>query len=404
MTFLSKADIQRKRAHYRSHSPQGRACTVSVMDDTDPDIEFDEDGVCNHVHYARRRLAKERLRGPEAVARLEQAVDRIKREGKGKAYDCVLGVSGGVDSTYAAWRAKELGLRPLAVHLDNGWNSDLAVSNIERVLSVLGIDLYTYVVDWEEIKDLQRSVILSGTANLEVVTDHAINATMVRQAARHGIRTIVTGVNVETESMHLGKWHYDNRDAYFIRGLHKRFGSVKLKTYPTISAFDLAWYLFVRRIRTLPVLNYAEYNKEKVSKLLQDELGWQPYAHKHGESIYTRFFQERYLPQKWGFDKRKLHFSTLIVSGQMTRDEALKKLEEPLYEAREEEEELEYVTKKLGFDPTEWSRVMSGERKYFFDYPNRAWMFDYNNPLVQYVRAVGKGERRILGLSPRHQS
>ncbi|NCG33411.1 MAG: hypothetical protein GWP44_11085, partial [Proteobacteria bacterium] len=145
MTFLSKADIERKRVHYRSHAPQGRVCTVSVMDDTDPDIEFDEDGVCNHVHYARRRLAKERLRGPEAVARLEQAVDRIKREGKGKAYDCVLGVSGGVDSTYAAWRAKELGLRPLAVHLDNGWNSDLAVSNIERVLSVLGIDLYTYV-------------------------------------------------------------------------------------------------------------------------------------------------------------------------------------------------------------------------------------------------------------------
>jgi aminotransferase len=404
MTFLSKAHIEQKREHYRAHTPTGRMCSVSVMDDTDPDIVFDADGVCNHVHYARRRLANERFRGPEAEARLTQAVQRIKHEGKGKTYDCVLGVSGGVDSTYAAWRAKELGLRPLAVHLDNGWNSDLAVSNIERVLSALDIDLHTHVVDWEEIKDLQRSVILSGTANLEVVSDHAINATMVRQAAKHGIRTIVTGVNVETESMHLSKWHYDNRDAHFIRGLHKRFGSTKLRTYPTISAFDLAWYLFVRRIRTLPVLNYAEYNKEKVKQLLQDELGWQPYAHKHGESVYTRFFQEYYLPEKWGFDKRKLHFSTLIVSGQMTRDEALEKLEEPLYSEGEQEDELAYVTKKLGFSTQAWDEVMASERRYFFDYPNSAWMFDYDNPLVQYVRAVGKGERRILSLSPRAQS
>jgi len=402
LIFTSKADIERKRAHYRSHVPTGRMCAVSVMDDSDPDIEFDAEGVCNHVHYARQRLEREQFLGEEGQARLARHVERIRQEGKGKAYDCVIGVSGGVDSTYVAWRCKELGLRPLAVHLDNGWNSDLAVSNIERALTALDIDLFTYVVDWEEIKDLQRCVLLSSTANLEVVTDHAINATMVRQAAKFGVRTIVTGVNVASESMHLSKWHYDNRDALFIRGLHKRFGSVPLKTFPFMFPRDLVWYLFGRRIRALPLLNYGVYDKEEAKGLLERELGWRPYAHKHGESIYTRFFQEHYLPAKCGFDKRRLHFSSLIVAGQMTREEALQELETPLFSEKELEEEIEYVIKKLGFSRAQWDDLIEADLRYYFDYPNGAWMFDYNNPLVQFVRAVGKGEfgifaRRLLG-------
>jgi N-acetyl sugar amidotransferase len=366
------------------------------MDDTDPDITFDESGICNHVHYATARLERERFLGKEGERILHKHVERIKKQGTKKPYDCIIGVSGGVDSTYSAWRCKEMGLRPLAVHLDNGWNSDLAVTNIKRALSKLDIDLYTYVVDWEEMKDVQKSVILSSTANLEIITDHAINATLFRQAAKHGLRTIITGNNVATESMHLGKWHYDNRDAYFIKGLHKLYGTIKLKTYPLMTPARFLWYIFVRRISTFPILNYGEYNKKMAIELLKKELDWRPYANKHGESIYTRFFQEYYLPEKFGFDKRKLHLSSLIVARQMTREEALQELKKPLYKNVELDEEIEYVTKKLGFSRSEWNAVMTAKKKYYFDYNNAAWMLNYDNPIVQFVRELGKSERSIF--------
>jgi len=385
-----------RREHYQDYVPGGRICKVSIMDDSDPDIEFDENGVCNHVHYARARLKREKFTGEMAASLLDQRVAQIKKESAGKKYDCIIGVSGGVDSTYVAYRCKELGLRPLAVHLDNGWNSDLAVSNIQSTLSALGIDLYTHVVNWEEIKDLQRCVILSSTANLEIITDHAINATLFRTAAKYGLRTIVTGNNVETESMHLSKWHYDNRDAYFIRGLHKRFGQKQLKTYPFMFPWEFVWFLLIKRIRTLPVLNYGDYNKEEVKLMLSRELDWRPYPYKHGESIFTRFFQHYYLVEKFGFDKRRLHLSSLIVAGQMTQEEALFEMEKDLYSPGDLEEELEYVIKKLGFSRSEWEEIMRTEKKYFFDYKNAAWMFDYRNPIVQFFREVGKSERGVF--------
>lgn len=389
--------IESRRLRYQQYSPIGQVCKKCVMDDTDMDIWFDENGVCCHCNDAAVRLRTELYRGKESETLLNEHVSRIRAEGRGRQYDCIIGVSGGVDSTYVAWRCKQLGLRPLAVHLDNGWNSDLAVSNIEKTLEKLNIDLFTYVVNWEEMKDLQRCVILSSTANLEIVTDHAINAILFRQASRFGLRTIVTGNNVETESMHLGKWHYDNRDAIFIKGLHKRFGRVKLKTYPFLMPWHFLYYLFIKRIRTFPLLNYDKYNKEEVKRLLERELGWQPYAHKHGESTYTRFLQEYYLPRKFDFDKRKLHLSTLIAAGQMSRQDALQQLNEPLLTEDEANQSLEYVIKKLGFTQDEWKQIMAADKKYFFDYPNLAWMFDYNNPLVQFMREVGKSQRTVFG-------
>jgi N-acetyl sugar amidotransferase len=369
------------------------------MDDSDPLITFDENGVCNHVLAARKRLASECFRGEDGNRRLAEIVAQIKSEGRGKPYDCVVGLSGGVDSAYVIWRAIELGLRPLAVHLDNGWNSEIAVRNIERILRQLDVDLYTYVVDWEEIKDLQRAFFLASVANVEVISDHAIGAIMFKEAARRNIRFILNGSNVETESIMPDAWGYDARDARHIVGIHRRFGKLKkLKSYPLLTAPEFLWYVFGHRIRYIPLLNYGPYDKKKVMRWLQEQFGWVPYDRKHGESRFTRFFQEYYLPEKFHFDKRKAHFSSLIVAGQMTRDEAFAELNKPLYRPDERLIDIEYVTKKLGFSEHEWEQIMSTPMADYRAYPNNAWMFDHSKPLTQFIRRYAKGQR--LAITP----
>ena len=324
-----------------------RICTQSVMDTSDPSITFDEDGVCNHYRDAKARLNRELKYNNSGRQRLEEIAAEIKSSGASKPYDCILGLSGGADSSYVAVQAKELGLRPLAVHFDNGWNTDTAVSNIENLLKYTGFDLFTHVVRWEEFCDIQRSLFLASVANIEVATDHGIFALLYQMAAKFDIGYILIGANLVTETIMPESWGYDARDALHIAGIKKRFGDpkIKLKTYPMMWPWQFAYHLFVRRTRMVPTLNYISYDKDNAINRMEKLFGYRSYARKHGESKFTRFFQEYYLPQKFNADKRRAHLSSQIVAGMLTREEALRALQQPLYGPVELEIDIEYVAK-----------------------------------------------------------
>lgn len=348
-----------------------RICTRCIMDTSDPDIGFDDAGVCNHCHKFDRVVAQRTIIEPEArKAALDQAVAEMKRQGKGKSYDCVIGVSGGVDSTYVAYLTRELGLRPLAVHFDNGWNSELAVANIEKTLNTLGVDLDTYVVDWPEFRDLQMSFLKASTPDGEVPTDHAIAALLYRKAHQHGLKYILTGVNVISESVMPIRWGYGYSDMRYIGAVQKQFGSKKLKTYPHYSLPQLYYYMKFRKIRMFPILDYVTYNKDAAMELIQNDLGWVYYGGKHYESVYTRFFQAQVLPGKFDIDKRRAHNSNLVLSGQMTRDEARSALDAPICPPDLVRNDMDYVLKKFGLTAQEWRDLMDRPVKYFTDYPN----------------------------------
>lgn len=367
-------------------------CTATVMDTSDPGITFDESGVSNHAYLARWRWNNEVFHGDDAATRLAGWVERMKRDGKRREYDCIIGLSGGVDSSFVAAKVVDLGLRPLAVHLDNGWNSELAVSNIEQIVKRLGIDLFTHVVDWEEIKDLQRAYFKASVMDLECVSDHAINAILLRMANHHGVKYVVQGGNVATESILPASWIHDKRDGLNVAAIHAAFGERKLRTYPLMRPAELTYRLLVRRLRFFPILNHLEYRHAEVVAELKSRLGWRPYGRKHGENRFTRFFQEYYLPKKFGIDKRRAHLSSLIVSGQITRDQALAALERPLYAAGEDEADLAFVAKKLDFTPAELSGLIAQPKRRHTDYPNVAWMFDHTSGPTQIARYLAKGE------------
>lgn len=350
-------------------------CTRCIMDTTVPDIQFDDEGVCNYCKQCAERMRNELHYDAAGQKSLELLVDEIKRKGAHSDYDCLVGVSGGVDSTYVAYLVKKrFGLRPLAVHLDNGWDAELAVSNIEQILKRLNIDLYTYVLDWEEFKDLQVSFLKASIANAEIPTDHAIGAILYRVAAAKGISYVITGGNIVTEAIMPAVWMSDNRDLRLIKAVHRKFGRVKLKTYPQLSIVDWAYYTFIKGIKYVQILNYVPYVKAEAKRVLCDELGWRDYGGKHYESIYTRFFQSYILPRKFGIDKRKAHLSTLIMSGQITRDEALAEMEKPTCSPGQLEEDGEYVMKKLGLGYDEFAKIMTAPAKSFSDYPNSAYL------------------------------
>jgi N-acetyl sugar amidotransferase len=321
------------------------------MDTTDPDIWFDDDGVSSHVHRFEKEMAGEvrAAQAGERLAELDELVARVKKDGKGKPYDCVIGVSGGVDSSYLALQAVKLGLRPLAVHFDSGWNSELAVDNIHNLVTKLGLDLYTHVVDWREMKDLQLSFFKASVANADTPTDHAFGWVAYSQAKKYGIKYILSGSNYVSESILPTSWGYDSGDVKHLLAIQKQFGTVKLKTYPLMGLVKRnLWYPEVRRIRTVALLNYMPYYYAEAKRTIAEELGWRDYGGKHYESVFTRYFQGYYLPQKFGFDKRLAHYSSLILSEQMTRDEAFAMLESTNYPEKLRKQDHEFIAKKLG--------------------------------------------------------
>lgn len=359
------------------------------MDTSDPEITFDSDGICNHCHRYDEELPKRVFHGQEGRQRLDKIINTIKSSGKGKEYDCIIGVSGGVDSTYVAYLTKKLGLRPLAVHFDNGWNSELAVSNIEKTLDKLEIDLYTYVIDWNEFKNLQISFLKASTPDGEVPTDHAINALLFREASKRGIKYIVNGMNFATESMSVPAWAYGHSDYKYIRSVHKQFGNSSLKRYPHFTFGDLFWWTFIKRIQVVSILNYIEYKKEEVMDILQNELGWVYYGGKHYESVYTRFYQGYILPEKFNIDKRRGHLSDLIRSGQIPRDQAIEEMKKPGYPEKLLKQDKDFVMKKFNMGSETFEAMMKLPVKSYKDYPNQFSNVQNLKKIVNLLRSKG---------------
>jgi N-acetyl sugar amidotransferase len=355
----------------------------------DRSISFDDTGLCSHCQRHDRLISSRVVRGREGEDAAARLVEQIKLAGAGREYDCLLGVSGGVDSTYVAHIAKKFGLRPLAVHFDNGWNSELAVSNIEKVLKRLDIDLFTYVVDWEEFRDLQLSFLKASTPDGEIPTDHGIFALLWRQAAARRVKYILSGMNFATEAVSVPDWSYGHSDWRYIKAVHRRFGNLPLRTYPHFSLVDLAWFNGVRGVRTVSILNYLDYRKADAMRVLQEELGWVYYGGKHYESVYTRFWQGYVLPRKFGVDKRYGHLSDLINAGQLTREEALEEIREPPYPADLAERDRKYVIKKLGLSENEFEELMALPRRTFRDYPNNFTAVQRLRTLANYMRGRG---------------
>lgn len=347
-----------------------RVCSRCVMDTTDPEIVFDERGICNHCRAYDANAARFAFSPEERQQRFDALVARMRQEGKGKDYDCVIGLSGGVDSSYVAHLLVRHGVRPLAVHLDNGWNSELAVKNIENLVTKLGIDLITHVVDWEEFRDLQLAFLRASTPDSEIPSDHAIVALLCRTAVKHRIRFMVTGRNYQTESHLPRRWSSGHLDWKYIRELNRRFGGRPLRTFPHVSVLQLSLWLATGRLEWVDLLNLVDYDKERAIREMEEALGWKYYGGKHYESIYTRFYQGYILPRKFGFDKRKTHLSSLICSGKMSREEALEELKKPPYPEELQREDREYATKKFGLTEQEFEGIMQAPPKDYRDYPH----------------------------------
>ena len=350
----------------------------------------DSEGVCNRCREFDLAYAAQ-VPSPETRdGLLRELVARIKKDGEGHEYDCVIGVSGGVDSTYTAWLVKQLGLRPLAVHMDNGWDSNLAVSNIENCLKALSIDLYTKVLDWEEFRDLQLAFLKASTPDSEIPTDHAILAAVMDKADELGVRYIIWGVNLGTEGLSIPTWSTGHFDWKYIRSVQKRFGRTALRSFPHFSLLRLAYLRYVKGQKPVYILNYIDFRKEDAEDTIKRELGYRPYAAKHHESIYTRFFQSYILPKKFGFDKRRLHLACLVVSGQMTRDAALEELKKEVYTSEMLRSDKQFVVKKLGITEAEFDDILSLPPKSFWDYPSYE-----KNPLVRLYRNWRAGRRSL---------
>lgn len=368
-------------------------CTRCVMDTSDPDIVFDANGVCNHCH-SRDAWAAEQPSPHQRQRKLEETVVRVKQSGQGRQYDCLVGVSGGVDSSYVLHLAKELGLRPLAFHFDNGWNSETAVRNIHSLVNKLGVDMYTYVVDWPEFRDMQRAFFKASVIDIELLTDHAQKAINLRTAAKNHIKYVLTGNNRATEFPLPKSWRWNKWDSRNIRAIQRRFGTKPVKSYPAMS--------FVRTLRAqLPggatpvaILNLIGYDKQAAKQLLMERYEWRDYGGKHWESVFTKFFQAHVLPTKFGVDKRRAHLSSLIWSGGVTRDEALAELEQPLYTPRELEEETAYVRKKLGMSETDFAAVMAESPVPHSAYANNQSAYDRFNRLTRRLYLL---KQRLIG-------
>ena len=343
-------------------------CTQCVMDTSDPDIYFDENGVCSHCKKNNEDMYQLQNYTPQA---LEQLVEKIKAKGKGKEYDCVIGLSGGVDSSYVAYLAKKLGLRPLAVHLDNGWDSELAVNNIEKIVKTFDIDLHTVVLDWEEFKKLQVAFLKASVPDAEIPTDHAITASIFQTMLENNIPYFISGANISTEGTMPAEWAQGHFDWRYIKSVDQLYGTGKLLTFPHMDIFERElYYHIVKGFRYVFILNHVQYNKLDAIKTLENEFGWRSYGDKHFESVYTRFFQGYILPNKFNIDKRRAHFSRLIISGQVKRSDAIEILKQPTYAPSMMEEDREYVVSKLGLTQDEFDEIMTLPIKSYHDYPN----------------------------------
>ncbi len=359
-----------------------RICSTCIMDTSDPDITFNLEGVCNHCDKYRASIASPKYLQRIQPGALNSLVKEIKAAGRGRRYDCVIGVSGGVDSTYVACKVLDLGLRPLAVHLDNGWDSELAVENIQKTLERLGIDLHTHVIDWAEFRQLQLSFLKASTPDLEIPTDHAILASLYEAASREGVKYILSGHNTATEGGGVAAWAQGHGDWRYIQQVHRRFGGSRLRSYPHYGVFRFLYYALLKDVQWVQILDYIEYKKETAVQVLRDRLDWRDYGGKHYESIFTRFYMGYYLPTKFGYEFKRLHIASMIWSGQLTREAAMRQMSEIDYPIEQQQADVEYVIKKLGISRVEFEGFMRLPQKTFYDYPSYKRVFSRFRPVM----------------------
>lgn len=375
----------------------GRAyqqCALSVMDTiADPNIHFDEKGICNYYYDYLQAASSQIYKGEEGYKKLKNSIQIVKDAGKNKKYDCILGLSGGVDSTYLCLLAKEQGLRPLIVHCDNGWNSELAQHNIEQTVNRLGFDLFTYVINWEEFRELQRSYLKASVVDIEVLTDHAFMAVLYEQARKWKIKYVLAGMNIVTEHVLPSNWIYNKSDVENIKDIQQKHGSLpvsRLKSFPFLNYMTRRYCQSILKMEVIAPLNYIEYIYDDVKAKIKSELGWRDYGGKHYESIWTRFYQGYILPNKFNIDKRKAHYSNLIFSGQLSKGQVLEELRKPIYPENLLQDDMDFVIKKLGFSSEEFDSIMALPRIEHNEYKTQKGFFEQYAVLRPMKRIIKK--------------
>jgi N-acetyl sugar amidotransferase len=375
--------------HKKFDAKPYQICSNCVMDSSDSIILFDNQGVCDHCNTFKNVTLPTWNTDEVGKSRLSDLAETIKHEGRGKDFDCIIGMSGGIDSSYLTYIAKEkMGLRPLVFHVDAGWNSQVAVNNIERLIDGLSLDLFTEVIDWQEMRDLQLSFFKSGVPHIDTPQDQAFFATMYKFANQHNVKYILTGANLSTECIRNPvEWMYYQSDSRQLLDIHRQFGMRPLKTYPvTTILWHKIWLPYFKGIKVVRPLNMVPYIKEEAKQLLMDRFGWQPYPQKHFESRFTKFYESYWLPKRFGYDVRRVQFSSLIVTGQMTRHDALVLLDKPSYDESTIAQEIEFVSNKLGISVDELNGYMDLPRKTYKDYKNQRQLYDYG---ARVMRAMG---------------
>lgn len=371
-------------------------CTNCVMDTSDSAITFDQNGVCDHCRTYYQKIKPNWHTDDRGRIQLDALVDKIKKEGHGKDFDCIIGVSGGIDSSYLTWIAKtQMGLRPLVFHVDAGWNSQEAVNNIECLIDSLNLDLFTHVIDWNEMRDLQLSYFKSGVSNIDTPQDHAFFATMYKFANDHNIKYILTGANYSTECIRNPlEWMYYQSDSTQMRDIHQKFGTIPLQRFPFTSIIKHKFYLpYIKGIKVEKPLNYIPYFKEDAISTLSKEIGWQPYPQKHFESRFTKFYESYWLPTRFGFDTRKVQYSSLILTDQMTRDRALELLQTPAYDKNMIGHDIEYIATKLGITVEELESYHVLQKKTYRDYRSQYKFYSIGAPILRMFGIERGGKR-----------
>lgn len=372
-----------------TNSREYQICTNCIMDTSDYRITFDQRGWCEYCNNYHTNIVPAWHPDERGEREIMGVVAKIKADGQGREHDCLIGISGGVDSSYVTYLAKaRFGLRPLLFHVDAGWNSQQAVNNIEKLVDGLGVDLHTEVINWPEMRDLQLAFFRAQVPHIDTPQDHAFFAALYNFAARNGFKYILTGANYSTECVREPlEWHYHASDLRQLKDIHRRFGTRPLKTFPMADIFTYKlYYRFIKGVRVVKPLNCVPFHKESAMQELVDKFGWQKYAHKHYESRFTRFYEGYWLPTKFGFDKRRAHFSSLILTGQMARSEALERIAQPAYNVDSLQEDFEYIATKLGLSVAELRAIMAGENRSYKDYANAMGLIDLG---TRVLRAVG---------------
>lgn len=364
-----------------------KICNRCIMDTTDPEIKFDNQGNCSHCNSALELAERTWFPDENGEELLNSMFGRIKYEERNKEFDCIIGLSGGVDSSYLAWLTVNSGLRPLVVHVDCGWNSELAVMNVENVVKKLNIELHTFVVNWEEMKDLQRAFFKASLPEQDIPQDHAIFAALYNFADKNNIKYVLNGYNFATESILPESWGFQAMDYRHLKTIHKKFGEKPLNDYPHINFFQrYIYFTLIKKMKIIHPLNYIRYRKDEAIETLKKELGWQYYGGKHFESRFTKFFQSYYLPVKFKYDKRRAHLSSLVISGEITREDALAKMREAVYSEKEINFDLDYVAKKLDWSGEEFKRILNLPPKRHTDFASNEALFRIGRRSKQYLR------------------